>query len=302
MGRFVLSIFMGIEMTVYFLKASGRCLVKPEVVPGQADNNPLLGGFMKKSHFGVVRMAMAALFLAGFVSGALAEEVKIGAGAAASENIFDKIKGPIEKSTGLKLTVISGGPSQALKDLDKGVIEVAIGGITFPDWMAMMEKEGYALPNKGAYRNRVIGKDIIRVLTNKDTGAMSLSKEQLKGIFTGKITNWKEVGGTDKPVVVLLGSKIPGTQAVFQKQIMDGADYTKSAKEGSDADDLKAKVGSISGAVCLGPMAAVGGSFNTPKIPEVGRPITAITKGEPSGAVLKLFDYIRGEGQKYIAK
>lgn len=257
---------------------------------------------MVKGHAGLFRTVMVAIFLACFVSAALAEEVKVGAGAAPTENIFDKIKGPMEKAIGLKLTVISGGPSQALKDLDKGTIDAATGGLTFPDWMAMMDKEGYAIPDKGAYKSRVIGKDIVKVLTNKDAGVKSLTKEQLKGIFTGKIANWKEVGGADKPIVVILGSKIPGTQAVFQKQIMDGADYTKSGKEGTDADDLKAKVAAIAGGVCLGPMSAVGSTFNTPEIPEVGRPITAITKGEPSGAVLKMFDYIRGEGQKYIVK
>ncbi|MBI5590941.1 MAG: substrate-binding domain-containing protein [Deltaproteobacteria bacterium] len=235
-------------------------------------------------------------------SNALAEEVKVGAGAAPTENILDKIKDPMEKAIGLKLTVIANGPSQALKDLDKGAVDAAAGGLTFPDWMVMMDKEGYAIPDKGAYKSRVIGKDIVKVLTNKDTGVKSLTKEQLKGIFTGKIANWKEVNGADKPIVVILGSKIPGTQSVFQKQVLDGEPYTKNAREGTDADDLKTRVAATPGAVCLGPMSAVGGDTNAPDIPEVGRPITLITKGEPGGAVLKMLEYIRGEGQKYIAK
>ena len=43
-------------------------------------------------------------------------------------------------------------------------------------------------------------------------------------------------------------------------------------------------------------------TVNAPEIPEVGRPITLITKGEPSGTLLKMLDYIRGEGQKFIMK
>jgi phosphate transport system substrate-binding protein len=245
---------------------------------------------------------MVAIFLTCFVSVAMAEEVKVGAGAAPAENVFEKIMGPMEKATGIKVVLISNGPVQALKDLDKGLVDAAAGGVTFPDWMAMMDKEGYAVPDKAAYKFRVIGKDVVKVLTNKDVAVKNLSKDQLKSIFTGKIANWKEVGGPDKPVVVLLGSKIPGTQAVFQKQIMDGEAYTAQAKEGTTADDLKTKVAAISGAVCLGPMSVVSDATNAPQIPEVGRPITLITKGEPSGAVLKMLDYIRGEGQKYIVK
>ena len=245
---------------------------------------------------------MAMILAGGIATTALAAEVKVGAGAAPTENVFSKIKDPMEKAVGVTLVLVSNGPSQALKDLDAGSIDAAAGGLTFQDWMAMMDKEGYAIPDKGAYKSRVIGKDIIKVLTNKDVPVKSLSKDQLAAIFTGKAKNWKEVGGPDLPIVVLLGSKIPGTQAVFQKQAMGGAPYTKDIVEGTTAPDLKAKVAATPGGVCLGPMSGVDDSVNAPAIPEIGRPITIITKGEPSGDVKKMLDYIRGEGQKYIVK
>jgi len=127
-----------------------------------------------------------------------------------------------------------------------------------------------------------------------------LSKDQLKGLFTGAVKNWKQVGGPDKPVVVFLGSKIPGTQSVFQKQAMDGEAYTRDAKEGTTAEDLKAKVASTSGGACLGPASIADGSVNIPEIREIGRPITLITKGEPVPGIVKMLEYIRGEGKKYL--
>ncbi len=232
----------------------------------------------------------------------VAEEVKIGAGAAPTENIFNRIKEPMAKDQGVTLNVISGGPVQALKDLDAGKVEAASGGLTFPDWMAMMEKEGYAIADKSVYKHRVIGKDLVKVITNKDTGVASLSKEQLAGIFTGKIKNWSEVGGADKPVTLMLGTKIPGTQAVFQKQILDGQEYGKPAMEGTTADDLKSKVIATSGGVSLATLAQVDATVNGPTIPEVGRPITLITKGPPSPGLQKMFDFLAGPGQQLIAK
>lgn len=231
---------------------------------------------------------------------AQAADVKIGAGAAPSENVFKKIAGPLEKEVGVKIVLVDSGPSQALKDLDKGIVEAAAGGVTFADWMAMMEKEGYAIPDKSAYKSRVIGKDIIRVIANKDSGVKTVTKEQLKGIFTGAVKNWKEVGGADKPIVVLVGTKIPGTQSVFQKQVMDGAAYLASAKQGTTAEDLKAKVTTTPGGVSLAPSSLVDASVAAPAMPEVGRPITLITKGEPSADLVKVLDFIRGAGQKYL--
>ena len=208
----------------------------------------------------------------------------------------------MEKANGVKLTVISGGPVQALKDLDAGILDGAVAGMTFPDWMAMMEKEGYAIPDKSIYKNRVIGKDIVKVLTNKDVTVTTLSKEQLTAIFTGKAKNWSEVGGPSIPIVVIVGSKIPGTNTVFQKQAMSGEAYTKDAVEGTTIDDLKTRVVSTSGAVSLGAMAQIDDTINAPAIPEIGRPITLITKGAPSAGVQKMLDFIAGPGQALIAK
>ncbi len=236
----------------------------------------------------------------GLATAALAEEVKIGSGAAAIENIFNKITDPMEKANGVKLVISSSAPVLAFKDLDACTIDAAVGGITLSDWMAMMEKERYAIPDKTVYRSWPIGKDAVKVMMNKDVTVSALSKEQLTAIFTGKTRNWSEVGGPDLPVVVILGSKIPGTQSVFQKQIMGDAAYTQKAVEGTTAEDLKARVISTSGAICLGALAQIDETINAPAIPAIERPITLITRKAPSAGLQKMLDYISGAGQVYI--
>ncbi len=231
-----------------------------------------------------------------------AEEVIVGAGAAPTENVFAKIKDPMERSIGLKLNLISSGPVQALKDLDQGKVQAASGGITFGDWMKMMEKEGSPVADPSVYKHRVIGKDIVKLMANKDVKIATLSRDQLKSIFTGKVTNWKEVGGPDLPIVIVLGSKIPGTQAVFQKQMMDDEPYAQKMMEATTAADVKEKVQGTPGAVGLGPISLVDDTISSPEIPEVGRPITLITRGEPSPEVAKLIEYINGEGRQYTSR
>lgn len=235
-------------------------------------------------------------------SAVCAQEIKVGAGAAPTENILSKIKGPMEKSIGLKLTVISNGPVEALQDLDKGTVEAASAGLTFPDWMSLMEKTGYNIADKSAYKSRVIGKDLIKVIAHKDVSVKSLSKEQLKGIFTGKIANWKEVGGPDLPIKIVWGTKIPGTNSVFEKQVLDGEPYLKEVIEATTAEDIKGKVSQTPGAAGLGPVSIVDASVCVPELPEIGRPITLVTKGAPSENVLKMLEFINGEGQKYVVR
>ena len=229
-----------------------------------------------------------------------AEELKIGAGAAATENVFKKIQGPMESSIGLKLNIVSGGPVEAVKDLDKGVVAAAAGGLTFSDWMGLMEKSGYNIPDKSVYKSWVIGKDIIRVIVNKEINIINLSKGDLKGIFTGSITNWKELTGSDLPIVVVWGEKIPGTQELFQKEIMGGEPYAKNKMVSGTAAEVKEMVKRTKGAVGLATISMVDTSVSTPRGPEVSRPITLITKGEPSPSVVKLLQYMNGDGKQYL--
>lgn len=62
-------------------------------------------------------------------------------------------------------------------------------------------------------------------IVNKDVaeaGVKSLTKEQLISIFTGKTTNWKDVGGPDEDIVLVTRPESSGTRATFQKYALDG--------------------------------------------------------------------------------
>jgi phosphate transport system substrate-binding protein len=252
-----------------------------------------------KGLFGVI-FAMLCFF--GMENAIAAPQVIIGTGATAAENIFFRIKEPIEKTGEVKLVIIVGGPVQAIKDLEIGMVEAAVGGVAFADWMSMVDKAGYTIPDKKAYKSQVIGNDIIQVITNKDVKVADLTKEQLAGIFSGKIKNWAEVGGPDISIVAFLNTNSPGTTFVFKKQILNGEAYGPEVIELSSASALKARVRGTPGAIALATQGQIDDTINVPAIPKVERPITLITKGAPSGGLNKVLEYISGPGKQYIAK
>ncbi len=235
-----------------------------------------------------------------FTSFASAEELKIGAGAAPTENILKPLKSAFEKSSGLSLNVLSNGPKQAFIELEKGTVDAAAAGLSIDDWWILLQKEGVTIANKAAYVPATIGKDRVVVITHKDNKLASLSKEQLIGIFTGKIQNWKEVGGKDMPILIVWGSLIPGTNSMFSKVALDGTAVTKEVLEATTADDIKDKIKANPEAVGIGPAAIIDTTIHSPQTPEVARPITLITKGNPTAKVQKLLDYIKGDGAKLV--
>jgi len=229
-----------------------------------------------------------------------AGELKVGSGAAATEGILKPIKEAFEKATGVKLTVISSGPKIAWLDLDKGSIDVAIGGMGITDWEKLMKTEGVEIKDPKAFTSEVIGKDSIKVLLNLENPVKELSKSQLKGIFTGTITNWSELGWKDLPVIVVWGKLISGTNSMFQKNIMDGDKFLKDVLDVNTADDIKQNVAGSPEAIGFGPNSVIDNTVFSPTTPELSRPVTYLTKGKPSADAQKLLDFIKGPGKKYI--
>lgn len=64
----------------------------------------------------------------------------------------------------------------------------------------------------------------VATIVNKDVGVKNLTRQQLQDIFTAKVTNWKEVGGPDKPIVLVTRPKTSGTRALFKQYAINGAE------------------------------------------------------------------------------
>jgi phosphate transport system substrate-binding protein len=243
-------------------------------------------------------IAVSTVLFSLFATHAMADVLKIGAGAAPVENVLKPAEIAFEKASGLDLSIIPSGPKQAFIDLDRGTVDAAAAGLSFDDWMALLKKENVPVADPKAYQAVIIGKDKVIVIVHKDNPVATLSKEQLTGIFTGKITNWKDVGGKDSPILVVWGGLIQGTNSMFVKNIMDGAKPTDEVIAATTAEDIRHNVSSNPEAVGIGPQAILNQTIRSPETPEVARQITLITKGSPSAKVQKLIDFIKAEGKK----
>lgn len=146
--------------------------------------------------------------------------------------------------------------------------------------------------------------DNMVVIVHKDNPVSSLTKAQLKDLNTGKIKNWKEVGGPDLAVKVVTSHAGSATRAVFQKQIMEGAEYAQGASEirttKEEINEVGKNPGGI-GALSDAFVAANPGKVKVVKSVEMSRPLAFITAGQPSADVQKMINFLRSaEGKKLI--
>lgn len=170
-----------------------------------------------------------------------------------------------------------------------------------------------------------IGYDAIAVFVHQDNPVTKLTKNQLKGIFSGLIKNWKEVGGKDAPITPnteIAGEK-RATMLEFQKLAMDDAPYGTGFKEIDLPRDQISYLAADETGICsvsLGLLAAVSPEVRA-KVKAVtvnnveptddnirsgayliSRPLLLVTNGLPKGVVKKFVDFmLSSEGQKYVA-
>lgn len=92
------------------------------------------------------------------------------------------------------------------------------------------EKEGIDAAKLVDHKVAVVG---IAAAINPNVGITDISKEDLIKVFTGKITNWKDVGGKDQKIVLVNRPDSSGTRAVFNKFGLDGATPAEGITEDS---------------------------------------------------------------------
>jgi len=75
-----------------------------------------------------------------------------------------------------------------------------------------------------------VAMDGLSVYVNEANTVTELTLDQLKGIFTGKITNWKELGGPDSPITIYSRENSSGTYEFFKSGVLQGEDFASSAQ------------------------------------------------------------------------
>lgn len=243
---------------------------------------------------------LTAATLALSVSLATAAEIELGGGGAAIATVITPVKAAFEKATGNNLIILQSTPKEGLKQLWKGDLKVTASAHALDDIIAGADKDGVKV-DKAALQKVEIGTNKTVVLIHPTNPVTNLTKDQMKGLFTGRITNWKDVGGNDAPVLVVWGKNSPGQNALFTKTILDGDKIVAENLETTDYKGIKDTVATMPEAIGIDPLGMVDATVKGIKpVPEVNSPILLITKGAPSAPVKQLIDFIKAEGKKYI--
>ena len=163
----------------------------------------------------------------------------------------------------------------------------------------------------------IVAIDGIAVCVDPANEVADLTKEQLTNIYNGTVTNWKEVGGADEPIIVIGREAGSGTRGAFE-ELVDLQDACKYANELDSTGAVIAKVASTPGAIGYASLDALDDSVKALSLEGVeataenikagnyflSRPFVMATKGEVSeqnDLVQAWFDFVLGDEGQQVA-
>lgn len=209
---------------------------------------------------------------------------------------------------GVFINVQGGGSGTGLSQIQEGAVEIGNSDL-FAE-----EKAGINAKKLVDHRVAVVG---ITPIVNKAVGVSDLTVVQLRRLFTGEITNWKQVGGKDLPVVVVNRAQGSGTRATFEKWVL-GDRQPMAAQEQDSTGMVRSIVASTPGAVSyvafsyvdktVRPLALSGVKPTDQNVTTGAWPIWSYehmyTKGAPTGLTKKFLAYIQSATmqQKLVSK
>ncbi len=239
---------------------------------------------------------------------ALAGTIKVWGSTTCQKAFLEPGAADYKAATGDDIKVLGVGTGKGMMALISGKAVVAAASSPLESAIKSAQKaakkagEEISIPDNLIFHEMT--KDIIVPIVHKDNPVGALSFEQLAKLNTGEITNWKDVGGPDMPVKVVTSHAGSATRAVFQKKVMNKADYVADATivkstrlELQHVSNDKGAIGAVSQKF----YADNPGDTKVVKTDEISRPLALITVGEPTPEAQKLIGFFKSPaGQKFF--
>ena len=225
----------------------------------------------------------------------------------------------MKDNPGFEISVTGGGSGTGMAALINDTTDICASS------REITEKERKLAEQKGISPEEiVVARDGIAVVVNRKNPVNELTLEQLAQIFTGRVTRWSAVGGTDEEIVVLSRESSSGTYVFFQERVLNKQDYVATAKLMPATSSIIRSVQDSSGAVGyvglgyalaaknqLKVLAVKADADSEAVIPSeetvgsgryiIARPLYLYIKEKPTGTVKKFIDFcLSAEGQDVV--
>ena len=242
---------------------------------------------MLKSIFKTSILAIAAISLSAAHASA---ETRLHGSATVAKTVLAPNLAKIQSETGLQLRIVANGSGNGLSDLSAGRADIAM--ISAP---LEVEAEHVNSGKPGSLdvsgmQSFAIGYSTIKFTVHASNPVRSLTEDQIRGILTGAIANWSEVGGENKPIVVVAEAEGQGTRSSIESLFLNGEEITDKARIFPALGQVAKVASQIPTSFSYGNAASLQPGITAIQGTEVQQPLSLVTRGAPDADARKLID------------
>ena len=239
------------------------------------------------SKLGAVAVAVA---VAAIAAPSWADTVKISGASTVFNVVVKPTQDKVMKSSGHTLEITNSNTGKGLADLTAGSVNLSM--VSEPmDIAVEAAVAGGAKVDAKAIQFHEVRKDEIVFAVHPNNPVGKLTWEQIGAIQTGKITNWKEVGGKDLAIVVYTENPTGGTRAMVKKIVNGGVEFSAQAKPQTSVKRVAELVaGDEAGIGAVGRGFAAEAKTKVVDTKKLERPLGFASLGAPSPAAKAVID------------
>lgn len=216
----------------------------------------------------------------------------------------------MEQNLGIDISVQGGGSGVGIASLIDGTTDIADASRKIKDKEIDRAKAAGIEP----YEN-IIAMDGIAVIVHPSNPISSLTREQIKAIYTGKISNWSDIGAEGGKIIVISRDSSSGTFETFEELALDKEKVRADALTTASNQAVAQTVAQTPGAIGYIGLGYLSGKVKDIKVDNVkctkknivsgeyslSRPLFMYTNGSPAGNVKEFIDFVLSdEGQKMV--
>jgi phosphate transport system substrate-binding protein len=240
----------------------------------------------------IARLSTALLVVATIAASASAQ-VRI-TGSSSVGALLTKKQAEIEAKAGQKLQVIGKNAGIGLQDLCAGKTELAMIVGPLDKVVAAANAEQANSVDSRAIMAVEVGQEPVVFVVHPSNPVNSVTLAQLKDVLTGKITNWKALGGADAEIKVFALTPSNGSRLQVDQTVLGGAPLAKSAVVRPTSKDIAPMVAQVPAALAFVPKPNVGAGVAVLQTDApIPMAIQIVAKGKPSAAHQQVIDAIR---------
>ena len=210
----------------------------------------------------------------------------------------------IKMNSGLSITVAGGGSGAGIKDVTAGTVNIGNSSRELTEAELKAGLVPYAIANDG-----------IALIVNPSNPVKNLTKQQAADIFLGKITNWKDVGGDNSPIIVTTRETGSGTRSTLEELLLAKASIVSTASPYASSALIKSAVAGNKYAIGYDSIGYVDSTVKVVSLDGItatsttvinktygmSRELYCCTMGNASGLSAMFIDYLRStDAQKNI--